>query len=92
MRIKCPHCGERDVREFSYLGDATLARPSPDDANALEQFVSYVYLRKNAAGVHREFWYHGAGCQSWLVVARNTRTHEISSVETAMKMAAVAKQ
>ena len=22
MRINCPYCGERDAREFSYLGDA----------------------------------------------------------------------
>ena len=28
MRIHCPHCGERGNEEFTYLGDATLARPS----------------------------------------------------------------
>ena len=68
MRIPCPYCGERDVREFVYLGDATVQRPDPQAADALEQFTDYVYLRDNPAGPHRELWYHGAGCQAWLVV------------------------
>ena len=37
----------------------------------------YVYLRDNPAGALREYWYHGAGCHSWLVVERDTRTHRI---------------
>jgi sarcosine oxidase subunit delta len=82
MRIACPHCGERDVREFSYLGDASLARPDPLAADALERFTEYVYLRDNPAGPQREFWYHGVGCQAWLVVTRDTRTHEIHDVES----------
>jgi sarcosine oxidase subunit delta len=81
MRIPCPHCGERDVREFTYLGDATVLRPDPDDASAVTRFVEFVYLRDNPAGQHREFWYHGSGCQAWLVVTRDTITHEIASVE-----------
>lgn len=80
MRIACPHCGPRDLREFSYLGDATLARPEPAAPDALARFVDYVYLRDNPAGAHRELWYHGAGCQAWLEVARDTRTHEILGV------------
>ena len=34
MRIPCPYCGERDVREFTYLGDATLERPDPQAPDA----------------------------------------------------------
>jgi methylglutamate dehydrogenase subunit B len=82
MRIHCPHCGVRDIREFTYLGDATLARPDPDATNAMDQFIAYVYLRDNPAGDHREFWYHGTGCQAWLAVERDTRTHVISSVSS----------
>jgi sarcosine oxidase subunit delta len=82
MRIECPHCGTRDLREFSYLGDATPARPNPQADAALEQFTSYIYLRANPAGPHDEFWYHGAGCQTWLVVRRDTRTHEILEVRS----------
>ena len=80
MRIPCPHCGARDVREFSYLGDATLSRPDASAPDAIERFVEYVYLRDNPAGPHRELWYHGAGCQAWLEVTRDTRTHEIFAV------------
>ena len=85
MRIPCPHCGPRDVREFSYLGDATVRRPDPNGPSALAEFVDYVYMRRNPAGPHEEFWYHGSGCQAWLVVTRDTRTHEILGAAPAMK-------
>ena len=87
MRIPCPHCGDRDVREFTYLGDASLKRPNPNDPSAMERFIDYVYLRGNPAGMHREYWYHGSGCQSWLVVTRDTRTHAISGAESASQPA-----
>jgi heterotetrameric sarcosine oxidase delta subunit len=82
MRIGCPHCGTRDVREFAYLGDATVARPDAAAPDALVRFIDYVYLRDNPAGPHRELWYHAVGCQAWLKVTRDTRTHEIAGVES----------
>ena len=88
MRIPCPHCGPRDVREFSYLGDATLRRPEPTAADALEQFTAYVYLRDNPAGPHQELWYHGFGCQAWLVVTRDTRTHAIAAARSLKSLGA----
>jgi heterotetrameric sarcosine oxidase delta subunit len=81
MRIPCPHCGERDASEFTYLGDATKLRPAPDAP--LEAMVDYVYLRDNPAGPHREFWYHAAGCHAWLIVTRDTRSHAVGTVECA---------
>lgn len=85
MRIHCPHCGERDVQEFVYLGDATKVRP--DGINAPYNAVyAYVYERDNPAGPHREYWYHASGCRSWLVITRNTLTHEITSVELAREV------
>jgi sarcosine oxidase subunit delta len=86
MRISCPYCGARDVQEFAYRGDATKARPEGLDASE-EAMLDYVYLRDNAAGPHRELWYHGAGCHAWLVVTRDTRTHAISAVEAARDLA-----
>ena len=71
------------MREFVYLGDAALKRPDPDKPDALEQFTAYVYQRDNTAGAHREFWYHAGGCHAWLVVTRNTLTHDILAVESA---------
>ena len=82
MRIQCPYCGERDVSEFSYLGDAAPVRPEGPAATA-EAMHDYVYLRDNPAGPLRELWYHGAGCRSWLVVTRDTRTHAIAAVTPA---------
>ena len=83
MRIPCPFCGLRGNEEFSYLGDASLRRPGLNAPGAAAAFHDYVYLRENPSGPHQEFWYHGGGCRSWLVVTRNTRTHEISDVKPA---------
>lgn len=82
MRIHCPLCGERDLREFSYLGDATKVRPNGMSA-AADEMYEYVYIRNNPAGPHREYWYHASGCHSWLVITRNTVTHAISDVKLA---------
>ena len=83
MRLPCTHCGERDSGEFAYYGDATLKRPDGLGPDEMEAFVDYAYRRDNPAGPHRELWYHAAGCRSWIVVARDTRTHEIFGAEPA---------
>ena len=82
MRIDCPLCGMRDLREFSYLGDARLAaRPAPDAP--AELWHDHVHLRDNPAGPHEELWQHALGCRAWLRVRRDTLTHAIASVERA---------
>ena len=80
MRIQCPFCGERDVGEFAYLGDAGARRPDPGLPDADERFHEAVYLRDNPAGPHAELWYHAFGCRSWLRVTRDTLTHEVLAV------------
>ena len=72
MRIPCPCCGLRMVEEFYYLGEAALMDRPESGAT-----YDYVYLRDNPAGRHRELWYHEQGCRAWLVVERDTTTHEI---------------
>ena len=74
MRIPCPFCGERDAAEFVYRGDAGPQRPTQADAEA---FFDYAYMRDNPAGPLREAWYHAQGCRNWLVVTRDTCSHEI---------------
>ena len=89
--ITHPLLGPRDVSEFVYLGDASLInRPDWQDENAAENFYDYLYLRENPAGKHQELWYHEHGDRSWLVVTRNTLTHEITKVELARDVALVA--
>jgi sarcosine oxidase subunit delta len=76
MRIPCPFCGDRDQQEFVYRGDAAPRRPVPEAGEAA--FAAYVYERSNFAGAMTEHWYHAYGCRRWLVVTRNTRTHELT--------------
>jgi len=88
MIIEHPLLGSRDAAEFTYLGDAKLIdRPNWQSETAAEDFYNYGYLRDNPAGWHKELWFHEAGDRSWLVVTRNTVTHEISSVELAHNVA-----
>ena len=84
MIIYHPLLGPRDASEFVYLGDAALIdRPDPEAEDATALFYEYGYLRDNPAGQHQELWYHEHGDRSWLVVTRNTVTHEITSVKLA---------
>jgi sarcosine oxidase subunit delta len=83
MRIPCPFCGDRDVSEFAYLGAAGARRPDADGPDAERTFFEAVFLRDNPCGPHHELWYHGSGCRGWLVVERNTKTHDITSADFA---------
>ncbi|WP_283643393.1 sarcosine oxidase subunit delta [Marinovum algicola] len=88
MMIDHPLLGPRDAQEFTYLGDASLIdRPDWQAEDAVDKFHDYLYLRDNPAGEHRELWFHEVGDRSWLVVTRNTLTHEITSVELARDVA-----
>lgn len=88
MIINHPLLGPRDSAEFTYLGDAKLIdRPDPNSETAAQDFYEYGYLRDNHAGPHQELWFHEAGDRSWLVVTRDTTTHEISKVEMARDVA-----
>ena len=79
MRLSCPVCGERDLREFAYRGSAKLmARPAAD-AGA-EAWHDYLHLRENPAGPNAELWQHVSGCRAWLRVVRDTRDHAVLEV------------
>ena len=81
MRITCPHCGSRDIAEFSCFGNTPDARPA-DDAPASD-WVAFAYERDNPKGPVTELWQHVLGCRSWLVVTRDTTTHDITAVRLA---------
>lgn len=77
MRITCPYCGSRDLREFTFLGEAC----APGDP------YEQAYLRDNPAGRSTGLWSHDNGCRSWLLIERDSRTHEIFSVSLARREA-----
>ncbi len=81
IRIPCPFCGERDHAEFTYGGDAAIDYP-PLDGPA-EDWLEAVFQRENIRGVQQETWHHVHGCRQWLVVERDTMTHEIGDVRLA---------
>lgn len=77
MRINCPHCGERDLREFTYYGASVYAdRP---DGGWSDDWDNYLHMRENPAGETHDLWYHELGCSAWIEVTRNTVTHAISA-------------
>jgi heterotetrameric sarcosine oxidase delta subunit len=79
MRITCPLCGPRDRREFYYYGSEDyLTLPADGDFDAID---AHLHLRDNPAGRLRDLWYHEMGCAAWLVVTRDTVTHEVFGAE-----------
>ncbi len=78
--IHCPHCGKRPREEFTVRG-AALSRPAPDAPD--DVWFEHIYLRDNPMGPHTEFWHHLAGCRRWLVVTRDTLTHQTLAVADA---------
>ena len=84
MRITCPHCGERDLREFTYRGDA-IALSRPDEGAAPQDWDDYLHNRDNPAGLTEDLWYHDP-CGTWLVARRDTTTHAIETTRAAVEV------
>lgn len=76
--IDCPHCGTRPKEEFTIKGDASVTRPAPGAPE--REWFDYVYQRDNPRGAFREHWHHSGGCRRWLVVCRDTVTHDVARV------------
>ena len=87
--INHPLPGHRVSGECVDLGSTDrINRPKKwEEEASAEDFYQYQYIRDNIAGDHQELWYHEQGDQSWLVVSRNTLTHEITNVELAQDVA-----
>jgi sarcosine oxidase, subunit delta len=78
LQIECPFCGRRDETEFSYGGEAHIARPAAavDDA----MWTQYLFFRDNRKGVHAERWLHSQGCGQWFNALRDTSSHRFLAV------------
>jgi heterotetrameric sarcosine oxidase delta subunit len=54
----------------------------------MDAWMDYVYLRDNPRGNYTEYVHHSGGCRAWLVVTRNTDTHQVHSAVAAKTMKA----
>ena len=72
--IHCPYCGPRPELEFSYAGQAHVARPADPAATGDDDWAAYLYLRTNTRGVHAERWRHARGCARFFNALRDTTT------------------
>ena len=73
MRIHCPFCGERDLSEFVYLGDAQRVGARSRELTPDRSSSKRCTCATIPPGVHDELWYHAVGCRSWLQASRATR-------------------
>jgi sarcosine oxidase subunit delta len=74
LLIPCPYCGPRPELEFSYGGEAGLARPADPSALDDAAWADFLYQRKNPRGPHDERWRHAHGCGQFFNARRNTVT------------------
>ena len=81
--IPCPHCGLRPKEEFTIKG-AALPRPAPEASG--DVWFDHVFLRDNPRGAYEEYWHHTSGCRRWLIVSRDTATHEIATTHDAASL------
>lgn len=79
LSIECPWCGPRDEQDFSYGGEAHIARPKDPDKLDDAQWGDYLFMRKNTKGAHLERWVCN-GCRRWFNVRRDTVSDQITAV------------
>lgn len=71
MRLTCPFCGPRELREFAFHKTVAEAAAAPYER---------VYVRVNRQDVSAEYWQHVGGCRSWLVIERNPSTGRVTEI------------
>lgn len=74
LLIHCPYCGARPELEFSYGGEAHIARPPDPAVVSDEAWADFLYQRSNPRGVHAERWRHTHGCARFFNALRDTTT------------------
>jgi len=77
LLITCPVCGATgNETDFHYGGEAHVARPASHDPSSVPDgaLSDYLYVRRNAKGLHFERWRCDRGCAKWFHAARDTMT------------------
>ncbi|MBM4437092.1 MAG: sarcosine oxidase subunit delta [Actinobacteria bacterium] len=72
--MPCPVNGPRNIAEF-VCGGEVIVPPDPDACDDAA-WAEHLFMRTNAAGVVREWWYH-VPTSFWFIAERNTVTDDI---------------
>ncbi|MSQ08061.1 MAG: sarcosine oxidase subunit delta [Dehalococcoidia bacterium] len=80
--LPCPLCGPRDAYEFRYGGEVK-SRPEP--GSDPDVWAGYLYLKTNAAGIERAWWFHSQGCRRWFQAERDTRDNRVTGSSPSSK-------
>jgi sarcosine oxidase, subunit delta len=72
LLIDCPYCGKRPELEFTYGGEAHIARPADPSKLNDDEWAEFLYLRSNPKGMHAERWRHAHGCGRFFNALRDT--------------------
>jgi sarcosine oxidase subunit delta len=74
LLIVCPYCGKRPELEFTYGGQAHLARPVKPAELDDQAWTDFLYMRTNIKGIYAERWRHARGCGRFFNALRDTTT------------------
>jgi sarcosine oxidase, subunit delta len=78
--IHCPYCDEtRPELEFTYAGEAHIARPADPSTLSDEEWERYLFIRANPRGRHNERWRHSFGCGRFFNAVRDTVTDKFET-------------
>lgn len=73
LLIRCPYCeAERPEVEFTYAGEAHIARPADPSQLSDEAWRDFLFTRSNPRGLHYERWRHQHGCGRFFNAVRHT--------------------
>jgi sarcosine oxidase subunit delta len=78
LLICCPYCGPRSELEFTYGGEAHIARPADPMNLDDEAWANFLYVRSNPRGMHAERWRHLHGCGRFFNARRDTVSDRIA--------------
>ena len=74
LLIPCPICGTCPEPEFTYAGEAHVARPADPTEMGEAEWTDFLHHRTNPKGEHAERWRHTHGCGRFFNAIRNTIT------------------
>jgi heterotetrameric sarcosine oxidase delta subunit len=78
LLIPCPHCGERDESEFNYGGRVA---DFPELQADMSTWYRAIHLPDVNDPIVNEVWFHASGCECWIQVKRDIRTHEFQPID-----------